>query len=302
MGTPDFSVAPLKKLLEYKDKYEIVGVATNKDKPVGRKQILTPSPVSILAEENGITAYKYDKIRIEGVEDIKNLNPDLIITCAFGQILSQEIIDIPKYGVINIHASILPKYRGASPVHYAVLNGETETGITIMKTDIGIDTGDILYIKRTNIGKTETTGELMDRLSILGAEAINESLDKIIDGEILPVKQNDEDSSYTKIIKKQDALIDWGKSASEISNQVRAYLPSPVAYTFLDGEMLKIYEVAVGDKCGNIGEIISCENQLEIGTANGSIKILTIQKAGGKAMPIKDFLRGNKLQKGSILG
>lgn len=301
MGTPDFSVNPLKKLLEYPEKYSVVAVATNKDKPVGRKQVLTPSPVSLLATENNIPVYKYDKIRIEGVDDVKKLNPDVIITCAFGQILSQEIIDIPKFGVINIHASILPKYRGASPVHYAVKNGEKETGVTIMQTDIGIDTGDILYVKKTEIFDGETTGELMDRLSILGADAIIESLDQIISGEIKPIKQDDNLSSYTKIIKKQDALIDWNLSALDIYNHVRAYSPAPIAYTFLNGEMLKIYSVSISNGKGIAGEIISSDTKLEVATGDGSIIIGTLQKAGGKALSVCDFLRGNKIEKGTIL-
>ena len=302
MGTPEFSVTPLKKLLESKDKYSVIGVVTNKDKPVGRKQVMTPSPVSLCAQKYGIKVYKYDKIRVEGFYDIKTMNPDLIITCAFGQILSQEILDIPKFGVINIHASLLPKYRGASPVHYALLNGEKQTGVTIMKTDAGIDTGDILFVKKTGISDKETTGELMNRLSVLGAEALDESLDKILSGEIKPVKQDEKCSSYTKMIKKQDAIIDWNKSAYEIYNHVRAFMPSPVAYTFLDGEMLKIYSVEVLDGTGSAGEIINTDGALEVATSSGSIRITTIQKAGGKIMNITDFLRGNKIKVGSRLG
>lgn len=302
MGTPEFSVKPLKKLLELDDKYQVVAVATNKDKPVGRKQILTPSPVSLIAEEKSIPVYKYDKIRTEGIDDIKKINPDLIITCAFGQILSQEIIDVPKYGVVNIHASILPKYRGASPVHYAILNGEKQTGITVMKTDVGIDTGDILYVKTINVLDNETTGELMERLSVLGAEAICESIDGIVSGDIKPIKQDDDNSTYTKIIKKQDAVIDWSKSAKDIFNHIRAFLPAPVAYTFLNGEILKIYSVEVSDGIGKTGEIIGVDGQLEVATGQGSIIVKFLQKSGGKPMCIGDFLRGNKLQKGYILG
>ena len=302
MGTPDFSVEPLKKLLENTDKYQVVAVATNNDKPVGRKQVLTPSPVSLVATENNIEVLKYDKIRLEGVEDVKRVNPDVIITCAFGQILSQEIIDIPKYGVINIHASILPKYRGASPVHYAILNGEKEVGVTIMKTDIGIDTGDILYVKKTAVNDGETCGSLMDRLSKLGAEAIIESLDAIISGEVKPIKQDDSMSTYTSIIKKQHALIDWTKSADEIYNQVRAFNPAPIAYTFLDGEMLKIYQVKVVDGIGGCGEVIKNDKSLVVGTGCGAIEICLLQKAGGKMMNVSDFLKGNRIELSKKLG
>ena len=181
LGTPNFAVAPLMRLIESK-KNNIVAVVTNNDKPVGRKGIITPPPVKVLAQKYNIPVYQYDKIRVEGVEDLKNLKPDIMITCAFGQILSKEILDIPRFGVMNIHASLLPKYRGASPIHYAILNGETETGITIMKTDVGIDTGDILISEKIKIGDAETCGELFDRLSNLGADLIEKALDLILDG------------------------------------------------------------------------------------------------------------------------
>ena len=199
LGTPDFAVLPLKKLIE--NGYQIVGVVTNKDKPVGRKQVLTPPPVKVLAQENNLPIFQYDKIRVEGVEDIKNLNPDLMITCAFGQILSQEILDIPRLGVINIHASLLPKYRGASPIHYAILNGEKQTGVTIMKTDIGVDTGDMISCEKTQIRDDETCGELSDRLSVMGADLLINTLPSIIDGSAKFIKQNDGEATFSKIIK-----------------------------------------------------------------------------------------------------
>lgn len=301
LGTPDFSVAPLKNLIEKKGDWNIVAVVTNKDKPVGRKQVLTPCPVKVYAQSQGIKVYSYDKIRNEGVNDLKNLNPDLMITCAFGQILSQEILDIPKYGVINIHASLLPKYRGASPIHYAILNGEKETGVTIMKTDIGIDTGDVLISKSIQIKDDETCGELFDRLSILGADLIVDAVKMIMDGTAKFTPQNHHLATLTKMIKKEHAKIDWNNSAEYIYNQIRAFNPSPKAFCLYNGEPLKIFSAVVSNGVGLPGEVISSQNQLEIACKIGSIKIMELQKAGGKPMQVTDFLRGNKLEKGSFL-
>ena len=302
LGTPDFSVNPLLKLLERKDLVEVIAVVTNHDKPVGRKQILTACPVKQVAMENGIPVYQYNKIRCEGVEDIRSLNPDIMITCAFGQILSQELLDIPKLGVINVHASLLPKFRGASPIHYAILNGEEKTGVTIMKTDIGIDTGDMLLSKEITIGEQETCGELFERLSTLGADCLIEGLELIISGKAEFTKQDEDKASYSKIIKKQDAKIDWTKTPNEIKNLVRAFNPAPVAYCELNNEPLKIYKVSISNGKGEFGQIIDSDKKLEVACKDGSVLIERLQKAGGKQMDVKDFLAGNKLSKGSFLG
>ncbi len=299
LGTPDFAVEPLKKIVE--SGYTVIAVITNKDKPVGRKKILTSPPVKVFAEQHNIPVYQYDKIRFEGVEDLKKLSPDLMITCAFGQILSQEILDIPKFGVINIHASLLPKYRGASPIHYAILNGETKTGITIMKTDIGIDTGDILLQKNLKIGEEETCGQLFERLSLLGAEAICQALPLIFEGNAQFLKQDDTIATHTKMIRKDDARIDWKKNNVEVVNQIRAFNPAPIAFTTLNGENFKIYSANAVNAVGKCGEIISTNNELIVGTGNGSVSLLKVQKAGSNAMDIKDFLRGNKLSVGEYL-
>lgn len=300
MGTPDFAVLPLKSLVE--NGYNVVAVVTNKDKPVGRKQVLTPPAVKVFATEYGIPVYQYDKIRIEGVDELKSLNPDMVITCAFGQILSKEIIDIAKLGVINIHASILPQLRGASPIHFAILNGLKRTGITIMKTDEGIDTGDILLQKEIDIGDDETCGELFNRLSVLGAECIVEALPKIIDGSLAPIKQDDNKATYSKIIKKEMAKIDWTDDAAQNYNKIRAFNPSPVAFTFFDGQPFKIFEAEICDESGVAGTILSVENKLIIACKNRSLSLIKVQKAGGKPMSIGDFLRGNKLTVGEVFG
>ena len=298
LGTPDFAVAPLKSLID--NRYNVVGVVTNKDKPVGRKQILTAPPVKVLAIENNIPVYQYDKIRCEGVEDLKNLQPDIMVTCAFGQILSQEILDIPKLGTINIHASLLPLYRGASPIHYAILNGEKKTGITIMKTDVGIDTGDIIYQREIDIKDNETCGELFNRLSVLGAQCIIEALPSIANGTAKFIKQDNNLATTTKIIRKDMAKIDWCDSADDICNKIRAFNPAPIAFTFYNNEPFKIYEAKPVKLTGSSGVILKADNELVIGCGKGAISLLKVQKAGGKPMDIKDFLRGNKLVVGEV--
>ncbi|MBQ3115705.1 MAG: methionyl-tRNA formyltransferase [Clostridia bacterium] len=297
LGTPDFSVLPLKSILD-SGKHQVVAVVTNKDKPVGRKKVLTAPPVKVFATEKGIPVYQYDKIRLEGVEDMKKLNPDIMITCAFGQILSQELIDIAKYGVINIHASLLPKYRGASPIHYAILNGEEKTGISIMKTDIGIDTGDVILQKEIEIGREETCGELFERLSVLGAESIIEALSLIESGNVHYQKQDESKATLTKIIKKENALIDWTESAEKICNKVRAFNPAPVAYCMLNGLPFKVYKAEIAHLKGEAGKILRADSELIIGCGDGSVALKIVQKAGGNAMQIGDFLRGNKFTVG----
>lgn len=302
LGTPDFSVNPLLKLLERKDLVQVIAVVTNHDKPVGRKQILTACPVKEVALKHGIPVYQYNKIRSEGVEDIRALNPDIMITCAFGQILSQALLDIPKMGVINVHASLLPKYRGASPIHYAILNGESKTGVTIMKTDIGIDTGDMLLSKEISIGEEETMGELFERLSHLGADCLIEGLELMVSGNARFIKQDHSKATHSKIIVKTDAKIDWTKTPIEIKNLVRAFNPAPVAYCDLNGQPLKVYKVSLSNGVGEYGQIIDSDKKLEVACKDGSIIIERLQKAGGKQMDVKDFLAGNKLTKDSFLG
>ena len=301
LGTPDFAVLPLKAVFEKKG-VEISAVICNRDKPAGRKQILTAPPVKQAALALGLPVFQYDKIRTEGVNDLKKLAPDLVITCAFGQILSQEILDIPKLGVINIHASLLPKYRGASPIHYAILNGEKQTGITVMKTDIGIDTGDMILQKSLDIGEKETCGELFNRLSVLGAECIGEALDLIVNGKVVFTPQDGDKATYTKTIKKEQAVIDWTRSAEEIVNAVRAFNPAPVAFTFLNGEPFKVYEAEISEGRGKAGEVICADKEIVVGAGEKAVSLKRVCKAGGKIMSAADFLRGNKLPAGTVFG
>ena len=301
LGTPEFAVLPLKAVYAKKG-VEIIAVVCNKDKPTGRKQILTAPPVKVTAESLNIPVFQYDKIRTEGVSELKKLNPDLMITCAFGQILSQEILDIPKNGVLNVHASLLPAYRGASPIHYALLNGEKRTGVTIMKTDAGIDTGDIMLQKSIEIGEKETCGELFGRLSALGADCISEALDFIMQNKAVFVKQDDEKATYTKIIKKKQAEIVWTDGAEKIVNTVRAFNPAPVAFTYLNGEPFKIYSAEKRDISGAAGRVLVSDKELIVGAGENAVSLLRVCKAGGKPMSAADFLRGNGIPAGTVFG
>ena len=300
LGTPEFSVLPLKSIVENTN-HQVVGVVCNKDKPVGRKKIMTAPPVKLYAQEKGIKVFQYDKIRLEGVEDLKSLKPDMMITCAFGQILSQEILDIPVFGTFNIHASLLPAYRGASPIHYAILNGERQTGITIMKTDAGIDTGDIILQKSVVIDDNENCGQLFEKLSKLGSDCILDFLKGFENNQITYTKQDDNLASYTKIIKKEHAKIDWSDTAENIFNKIRAFNPSPVAYTMLDGMPFKIFSARVVKGQALAGQVVCSDGEFIIGTGKDCLSLLSVQKAGGKQMDAKSFLLGNKINKGSII-
>ena len=301
LGTPDFAVPSLERIIA--SKHEILAVVTQPDKPVGRNNVLTPPPVKVCALKHGLKVLQYNKIRTEGVGDLKNLAPDIMVTCAFGQILSQEIIDIAPRGIINVHASLLPKYRGAAPIQYSVINGDTETGVTIMQTEAGIDTGDILSVEKTPIYPDETAGELFERLSELGAKLIVETLDKIEAGKITPVKQDETKATHVKMLTRETGKIDWTKSAKDIKNLVRGTNPWPAAHTFLNGKTLKIFAVNTldGDFDGQIGEVLRADKKLVVKCGQGAVEILEIQSDGGKRMSATAFDAGRKILKGDIL-
>lgn len=299
LGSPDFAIAPLEEIL--KTNHEVIAVITQPDKPAGRKSVLTPCDLKKYAMERGLNVLSYEKIRRDGVEDIKNLNPDIMVTCAYGQIISKEIIDIPKYGIINIHGSLLPKYRGASPIQWAIINGEKESGITIMQTDEGIDTGDIILAEKTEITDDMTAGELFEKLSHLGAAMVVKALDLIERGETKKTNQNEDQASFTKMIKKEDAEIDFSFEAEKIHNLVRGMNPWPVAYTKFNGKMLKVFKTKITEEYGKEGEVITSSGRLVIGTASKGIEFLEVQTEGGKRMSTKEFLLGHKIEKGTIL-
>lgn len=299
LGTPDFAVPSLRKIAQ--SGHEILAVVTQPDKPRNRG-IMTPSPVKEVALELGLKVLQYNRISREGVQDIKDLAPDIMVTCAFGQILSRELLAIPKFGVINEHASLLPKYRGSSPIQWCVINGEKETGVTIMKTAYEVDSGDILFADKTEIDESETAGELFDRLSLLASDSIVKAIDLIESGKAVYTAQNHKEATFCKMLSKADGLIDWGKSAIQIKDFVRGMNPWPCAYTMLNGETIKIYKVSVVGKQvdAESGEIIQADkNGLIVACGNGCVSIEVLQAPCAKRMSAKDFLLGKKIVVGS---
>lgn len=299
-GTPSFAVAPLKQLVEAG--YSVVGVVTQTDKPQGRKGIITPSPVKTYATEKEIPVYQYDKIRLHA-DEVKTIGADVMVTCAYGQILTQEILDAFPKGVWNIHASLLPRYRGAAPIQWCVLNGEEYTGVTIMKTDIGLDTGDILLVKRLKIGESETSGELAARLSALGAEAIVEAMPLIERGAQDLLLQDSSQAFTVKKITREQAKLDFSLSAREIVNKVRGMNPEPIAYALLNGAPVNVFQAEVYSESANepFGTVVSDSPKkgLILSCGNGeTIKILEAQMPGGKRMKGSDLLNGRKITKG----
>lgn len=297
MGTPDFSVPCLTKLIERGHK--VSAVFTQPDKPVGRKHILTAPPVKTAALKNNIPVYQPDSLKNGGAYNIiKDYKPDVIIVVAYGKILPPEILKAAKYGCINVHASLLPKYRGASPIQQAVLNGDSETGVTVMQMDEGIDTGDMLLVKKTEIGINETSDELFDRLSVIGAQTLAECLDLLSDGSIKPVKQSGDGVSYTQKITKALSPIDWRKTAFEVHNQVRGLQTWPCAETKINGKTVKIHKTVLSAETGNKpGVVVDNKNTLTVCCGDGKcVEILALQPEGKKRMDIKSFLAGNKIE------
>ena len=301
LGTPEFAVPPLESIIN-SEKHEVVAVVTQPDRPVGRKAIITPSPVKIVAQKNNIPILQFENIGKEGVEALKAINADAMVKCAYGQILTKEIIDICKFGIYNIHASLLPKFRGAAPIQYAVINGEKTTGITIMKTDVGLDTGDIVESFELPILKYETSGELAERLSDLASKKICEVLDNIESGNIVLKKQDDNLSSVVKTIKKTDNIIDFSKDNITVANFINGMNPWPIAQTVLNGKTIKIYRAEYSEGCGNVGEVLCAEKEIIVACGSGAIKITEIQEEGGKRLKASDYINGRKIFKGDILG
>ncbi|MEG2450365.1 MAG: methionyl-tRNA formyltransferase [Clostridia bacterium] len=299
MGTPNFSSVVFEKLNSV---YPVSTVVTGLDKPVGRGYIIMAAPLKVKANELGVPVLQYEKVSKEGIEDIEALKPDLIITAALGQILSERFLQIPKFGVLNVHASLLPKYRGASPIQWAILNGEKETGITIMKTVKAVDAGDILLQKSIEIGKTETAGELFSRLSTLGGEAIIEAVRLIESGNAVFTKQDDSEATHCSMISKADGRIDFSKSAEELDCFLRGMSPWPSAYTELYGKILKVHKIeSVENKTMlPLGEVITADtkNGITVACKGGAVRLCEIQLEGSKRMVDTEFLRGRSIEIG----
>lgn len=304
LGTPEFALPSLEMLL--KSRHQILAVVTQIDKPSGRGNKLTPSPVKEFALKNNLKLLQYEKISRDGYDELKSLKPDIMITAAYGQILSQSIIDIPKFGIINVHASLLPKYRGASPIQSAIMNGETVTGVTIMQTEAGLDTGDILNVAKVNIGVEETAGELTERLSHIGAELLLKTLDDIEFDELMPEKQQHTNATITSKIRKEDCLINWNKSAKEIKCLILGACPDPMARTMLGNELVKIARVRVNTEIhipenaqnGQIIEPSSAKTGVFVKCGQGVLELLEAQFPGGKLTFAKQLFAGRKFKIG----
>lgn len=295
MGTPEFAVPVLKELL---DKTNVVLVVTQPDAYVGRKKVLTPSPIKELALENGIEVFTPEKVRNE-YEYILNKKPDIVITCAFGQIVPKQILDYPEHGCINVHASLLPKYRGASPISEAIKNGEKETGITIMYMDEGIDTGNIIQARAIPIEETDTLGTLSDKLSVLGAKTLMDTLPSIMECENFDIPQDNEEATYVSTIKRSDERIDFNKTRREVYNFIRSLNPHPLANTIINGEEWKILESSIGnEKSGEVGMVTSInKDSFGIQCLDGEILITKVKPSGKKEMNVRDLFNGYNKEK-----
>jgi methionyl-tRNA formyltransferase len=307
MGTPDFSVPILRQMIA--DGYEVIAVVTQPDRPVGRKRVLTPPPVKVEAVKQGIPVYQPEKIsREDELTPILKLNPDLIVTAAFGQILPNVLLDAPRFGCINVHASLLPELRGGAPIHYAIIQGKEKTGVTIMYMAEKLDAGDILTQVEVPILENDNVGTMHEKLSLAGAKLLSDTLPKLLEGELSPRKQKDEVATFASNIKREQEKIDWTQPGEDIYNHIRGLCPWPVAYTTMDGAVLKIWQAL---KLPFIqkeapGTILQIENDgFIIATGNQTaIKILELQPSGKKRMSAVQFLRGAgaHLTKGIRLG
>lgn len=303
MGTPDFSVPTLESLVEAG--HEVIGVVTQPDKPKGRGKEVLQTPVKAKALELGITVYQPVRAREEAfVKVLCDLNPDAMVVIAFGQILPKAILDIPRYGCINIHASLLPKYRGAAPLQWAVLDGETQTGITTMMMDVGMDTGDMLEKRIVPIDPKETYGSIHDKLSVLGGSLVISTLEKIQNGSIIRTPQDEAETSYTKKITKAMGDVDWSLDAETIERLIRGLNPWPSAYTSWNGKMIKLWEAEVLDTDfpGSYGQVVKADQDaLWIKTGKGTLSLRSLQLQGKKRMDTAAFLRGYQIHEETMM-
>ncbi len=303
MGTPEFAVPCLKALVD--QGHQVCGVVTQPDKPQGRGHKLTPPPVKVLAKTCEIEVFQPESLKDFAFKDeLERLDPEMIVVVAYGKILPEYILNYPKYGCINMHASLLPKYRGAGPIQWSVINDEKTTGITSMLMEKGLDTGDMLLKCETEIGEYETAGQLHDRLMVMGAELLIKTVDAAEKGEICPKKQCDEESTYAPMISKETAKIDWTKSARVVSKLICGMNPWPVAHTLYKGEVLKIFSAEVlGNVKGSCGEILCADNDgiKVVCGDNTAILLKEVQFAGSKRMQVRDYLNGHSVEIGEVL-
>ncbi len=300
MGTPDFAVPTLRALCE---KHEVAAVISQPDKPKGRGKKMQPTPVKVAAEEKNIPVYQPDKIRNdEFVDFLKTLNADIFVVVAYGQILPESILNIPKYGCVNVHGSLLPKYRGAAPIQMAIVNGEEKTGVTIMYMEKGLDSGDMILKKEVAIEKDDTYGTLHDKMCVLGADALIEALELIESGNVNAQKQDDSLSTYASRIEKGNAQIVWENPSKQIVNLVRGFNPVPGAFSFYNEEMFKIWKAEeVEGYNGKPGEIVDVNKKgIVVKTGDTAVLVTELQAKGGKKMSAADYLRGHSVEKGEF--
>ena len=297
MGTPDFAVPSLERLVA--DGHEIIAVVTQPDRPQSRGMKMTASPVKECALKYNIPVYQPEKIKKdrEFIEKYRQMNPELAVVVAFGQILSKELLDIPQKGNINVHGSLLPKYRGAAPIQWSVINGDKETGVTTMFMDEGMDTGDMLLKEVVEIGAEETAGELFDRLSLLGAEVLSKTIDKLQDGTLTREKQNHDEATHVSMISKDLGKLDFNKTSKELDCLIRGVNPWPGAYFEINGKKIKVHKARVCEQTGKAGEILASDAKkgLIIATKDSSIELIEIQPEGKRRMTAKEYLIGNKI-------
>ncbi|HIE39648.1 MAG TPA: methionyl-tRNA formyltransferase [Anaerolineae bacterium] len=298
MGSADFSIPILKALSEGE---EVLAVVTQPDRPRGRGQRLGPTPVKQWANCNGIPVLEPQLLDGHFIEEVRGFGPEAIVVAAYGRMLPPELLRLPPLGCINVHPSLLPKYRGAAPVNWAIIRGESETGVTTFLMDEGMDSGPILLQRRVQIGEGETASELLGRLAELGAELLLETLKRWRRGEIEPRPQREEEATFAPKLRKEDGLIDWKREAREINNLIRGVQPWPGAYTFLKGKHLKVHRAKVGSGRGEPGEVISLKDGIEVACGKGSLLLEEVQLEGRRRVRWEEFLRGYPLSTGERL-
>ena len=290
LGTPDFAIPSLRAILA--SSHKILAVITQPDKE-GKRLVMTPPAVKVEAERLGLPVYQFASLRKEGVDLVRSLSPDVMVTAAFGQILSRELLSIPRYGVFNVHGSLLPKYRGASPIQSCLLNGDGVTGVTIMRTEYEVDSGDIILKKEIPILPSDNAGTLFEKISVLGAEGIVEALDLLEKGEITYTPQDASQATFSKIIEKSDALLTKDLTVFRAQNMIRAYSPWPVAFVEVDGARLKVFDAEAAEKRGEAGAFFEEGGELYLNLSDGALHLLSVQAEGKKRMSGRDFLIGH---------
>ncbi len=300
MGTAPFALPSLRALAE---SFEVVAVVTQPDRPRGRGRKVLPPPVKECAVDLGLPVLQPERVKEPAfIARLEELRPELIAVAAFGQIIPSAVLKLPSLGCVNVHPSLLPRYRGAAPINWAVINGETTTGVTTILMDEGMDTGDVLLVQEVEIDHDETAQELADRLAELGGHLLVETIKGLNEGTLQPIPQDEKEASYAPMLRKDDGLIHWEEGTYQIRNQIRGMIPWPVAFTLWGGKRVKIYRACTGDGKGTPGEIISLDRGIEVACGEGSLLIEELQVEGGKRMGWEGFVRGHRLTPGERLG